>query len=163
MSPITRTLLAIIFKNPIILSIILGFCVSIFGIKLPVCLVSMFDQLGKTCGPTAMFAIGIPLTTLRLPKNKRQICYLCFIKLIIMPVITLLLLILFGASEFMIASGFILSALPVAATTFIIAQKYEIYVLKTTELIILSTIISIATLTLAIFYLSHNYSAVLLQ
>ncbi len=41
-----------------------------------------------------------------------------------MPVITLGLLILFGASEFMISSGFILAGLPVAATSYIIAQKY---------------------------------------
>ena len=160
---ILRTLFPVIFKNPIILSIILGFIVSVFNVKLPDCLVNMFKSFGQTCGPTAMFAIGIPLTTLRLPKNKRQICYLSFVKLIIMPVITLGLLILFGASEFMIASGFILAGLPVAATTYIIAQKYEIYVLKSTEIIILSTIISIFTLTFAIIFLSHNYPSVLIH
>jgi len=160
---IIKTLLPVIFKNPIILSIIFGFIVSILNIKLPECIISLFKELGQTCGPTAMFAIGIPLTTLRLPKQKRQICYLCFLKLIIMPLVTLPLLILFGASNLMIATGFILSAMPVAATTFIVAQQYGIYVLKTTELIILSTIISVITLSIAIIYLANYYPNVLLQ
>ena len=153
----------IIVKNPIILSILIGFLLSAFNVKLPKSIAGLFTQLGSTCGPCAMFAIGM---TLKLKLPKRIIPELVIInvaRLIIMPAIVFSLLLLFNASQLMAATGLILSAMPVAATTFIIAQQYETDVHESSDMVISSTLISIITLSIAILIISRYFPAIFIS
>jgi malonate transporter and related proteins len=153
----------IIVKNPIILSILAGFLLSALNIELPKSIAELFSQLGSTCGPCAMFAIGMTLT-LKLPRRIiPQLVIINLARLIVMPAIVFLLLLLFNASPLMAATGLILSAMPVAATTFIIAQQYETDVHESSDMVISSTLISIITLSIAILIISSYFPSIFIS
>jgi len=160
---IIKLMKKIIIKNPIIFSIIIGFVLSALKIKPRTPISELFSLLGSTCGPCAMFAIGMTLV-LKIPKRIiPKIIIVNVAKLMLMPAIVFVLLLLLGASPLMTATGLILSAMPVAATTFIIAQQYEISVQESSDMVLSSTIASIITLSVAILIVSRYFPATLLS
>jgi predicted permease len=156
-----RKIFAIIYKNPLVLSIAAGVIFSLFGIPLPKCIDTLFSYLSSTTGPLSLFAIGMTLT-LRIPKNIGKLIWIDSLKLIAMPLLTFILLKLFHASELMMATGLVLSSMPVAVTSYIIAQRYNTQVQESSDIVISSTVFSIITLSVIMVIISAFFPEVVL-
>ena len=151
----------ILIKNPLLMSIVIGILFSSFKIKLPASVESLFSYLSATTGPLALFAIGMTIT-FRMPKGIPHLLLVSFLKLIIMPLITFLLMLAFGATPMMLGAGLVISCLPVAVTSFILAQKYDSYIQESSDIVISSTVFSIVTLSIVIAIVSALYPSILI-
>ena len=88
-----------------------------------------------------MFLIGK-----KIPKQKGKIFGLCALNLIILPTITYIIGRAYGLEGIPFKVTTLQAAMPLAATTFVLAQKYKIAEEIVSSAIVVSTIVSIITL-----------------
>lgn len=135
-------------KNPLVVSSVAGIAWSEAGWPIPTPFVTLFQLLGASASPCALFAIGLFLASRPLAADLAEVTWISFLKLIWQPLICWALIVAFFPMEpFWAASAILLAALPTGALTFVIAQQYEVYVERTSAVILVSTIISVVTLS----------------
>ena len=140
-------LLALV-KNPLVVAPVLGLLVSFLGLPLPEPAINLFDLLGAAASPCALFAIGLFLSSRPLAADLSEVGWISVLKLLWQPLLVWWLADTFFPMEpFWLASAILLAALPTGALTFVVAQKYEVYVERTSGVILISTIASVLTLS----------------
>ncbi len=137
-----------LIRNPLVVAPALGVAWSALGLDVPIAAETLFDLLGAAASPCALFAIGLFMATQSLTSDLAEIGWITVIKLIWQPLITWwLAMTLFPMDPFWTASAVILAALPTGALTFVIAQRYDLYVQRTSAVILVSTVASVFTLS----------------
>lgn len=147
---VIRTVALGVARNPMIVSIALGFAWSASGLPIPVPANEFLTLLGNAATPCALFAIGASLAE----KSAERLVvatYLSITKLIIHPAAV-------AASAFWLfpveryAAGVMVAAaaLPVAGNIYIVAQHYGVAPQRASAAIFLSTAASILTVPIVI-------------
>ena len=135
-------------KNPLVSSPIIALPFTIFNIELPLLVSRFLDLLGSAAAPAALFAIGMSFINKPIKTKFGEISTFVFIKMFVQPFFTWLLVTYFFKLEpFWASSAILLSALPTAAMVFVIAQEKMEYVREVSSTIVVSTIISVATIS----------------
>lgn len=151
---IFRTIGVGLVKNPMIVSIVLGFMWSATGIPLPTPVNAFVTLLGAAATPGALFAIGASLAGKSTEKVEVAL-WLSFCKLILHPAFVALAAIwIFPLEPYQ--AGVIISAaaLPVAGNVYMLAQHYGVAPQRVSAAILVSTAISIVTVSLVIGWVS---------
>ncbi len=142
-----------LLKNPMIVSIVAGLCVSAMGWTLPGPIREFTDILGGAATPGALFAIGASLAG----KSAERIsvaAWLSFLKLIIHPLAVFIAAFwIFDVDPFAAMIMVTAAALPVAGNVYILAQHYGVAPQRVSASILISTVISVVTVTLTISFL----------
>ena len=142
-----------LLKNPLIIAAAAGIAVSLSGLPLPTPLVAFFDLLGASAGPCALFAIGLFLAGRPLAADLGEVGWITALKLLWQPLITwALIAAFFPLDAEWRAAAIILAALPTGGLTFVVAQRYGVYVERTSATILVSTILSVPTLSVLLFF-----------
>ena len=142
-----------VVKSPLLLSAAAGLAVSAAGLELPVFVVTFCDLLAAAVGPCALFAMGLFMVGRSFTAGVGEVSWLVALKLVVQPAVTWVLAYpVLGIDPLWAASAVILAALPTGALVFVLAQRYDIYVQRSTAAIMVSTVISLATLS-ALFLL----------
>lgn len=137
--------------NPGIIAIIVGFLIFISPVKLPQILYDAFNFIGNTNTPIAMIVLGTyiaesGLTTLF--TNKRTY-FICFIKLILIPLIMVGIYKLLPSSLNDIKKVLLIAmSAPVAVTVSMFSQIYGKDYKYAAQLVGLSTLLSLITIPL---------------
>ena len=76
-----------------------------------------------------------------------EISWLVAVKLVLQPLVTWAFAVYLGLPPFWLAAAVILAALPTGALTFVVATNYEIYIERTSAVILASTVVSVLTLS----------------
>ncbi len=140
-------------KSPLVLAMVAGLAVSAASIALPDPVVRFFDLLGTAAPPSALFAIGLFLVGRSVRRSITEVAWLTFLKLVINPLLAWALAVhVFGLDDMWVAATVILSATPVGSTLFVLAQRYDVYVQRTAGVILLSTVLSVATVSAVMVY-----------
>ena len=135
-------------KNPLVMAPAAGILVSALEIAIPRPIESFFSILGNAAGPCALFALGLFLYGKPLKAGIAEVGWMTFCKLILQPLVTWIVAVpVMGLPPFWAHAAVILAALPTGATVFVIAQRYGIYVQRSSALILVSTVLSLATLS----------------
>jgi len=139
--------------NPLVVGPAAGIAASALALPLPKALQVFCDLLGASAGPCALFAVGLFLASQSagaLVGGKRAIeaGWLTLLKLVGQPALTFLLARLFGLDARWSFAAALLSGLPTGALSFVLAQKYGIYVVRASAVILASTVLSAITLSL---------------
>jgi predicted permease len=143
----------LILAYPLVLSASAGLAWSATGLPLPVPIENFCSTIGAAASPTALFAIGLFMVGRQVTAGLAEVSWLVFLKLIVNPAIALLLILLFFPMEpIWVASAVIMSALPTGGLVFILAQKYDIYLQRSTSAILISTVLSLLTLSAVMIY-----------
>ncbi|MDE0310345.1 MAG: AEC family transporter [Acidiferrobacterales bacterium] len=143
----TASILSVI-KNPLIVAAVLGAMLSLSGLQVPEAADRFVVLLGSAAAPCALFALGSSIDEDRAEFLQLQIFVISLIKLVIHPLLIWFAMShLFSVDEGWARSAVIAAAMPVAVTAYILAQQYNIYVARTSASILLSTLVSVATLT----------------
>jgi malonate transporter and related proteins len=145
-----KKLILSLIKNPLIMAPFLGMLFACTRLHLPSFIETFGHQFGATAGPCALFAIGQTLVGKKLFAEKLEIGEVGFSKLLLQPALMFVFILMFKVSPLWAACGLILSALPCAAITYIVAQQYKIYEHNAAALIFATIVLSIITLTLFI-------------
>ena len=134
--------------NPNILAVILGMIVFFVGIKLP----SFFtDAVGFVSGattPLSIICVGYMLSTAHLKKifKKWKPIIPAAIQLIAGPLVTFFALRALNFPDIVVAVCTLIQALPTATSLSLFATKYGGDEVESSELVVISTLLSIATL-----------------
>lgn len=122
----------------------------------PVSVSRLLDYLAQAAAPCALFAMGVTLALRPLKRVPRELGAISVLKLVVHPALCWVLLSLFGNfSPVWVYSAVLLAALPTAANVFVIAQQYGVWVQRASASVLVTTVLSVATVT-AIIYLIVN-------
>ena len=142
-------------KNPIVIGSLIGVGISASGIKLPSGLAMMIQQIGNTSSPCALFAVGMVLAkAMRYQKDSSLFSVANFVelslinlfKLALQPVVAFVMLKCFGVSGDYLVMGVILSALPTAASVYLLAQRYNTQASTSAQGILFGTLVTFFSL-----------------
>ena len=147
---IFKTIALGLMKNPMIVSISLGFAWSASGLPLTGPIEEFVTLLGAAATPGALFAIGASLASNS--AEKLQIAgWLTFCKLVLHPIfVAVAVLFLFPIDPFSAGVVIAAAALPVAGNVFMLAAHYGVAPQRVSAAILVSTALSIVTVSAVI-------------
>jgi len=135
-------------RNPLLVAPALGLAASALAVPLPTPVVTFCELLGATAGPSALFAIGLFLVGKPLRSGLGELSWLVAAKLVIQPAVTAwLAFVVFPMERHWAVAAVIMSALPVGALAFVLAQRYGVYTQRSSTAILVTTVVSFATLS----------------
>ncbi len=142
-------------KNPLILAIFAGLTASAAGLDNPTPLANFLDLLGDTAGPCALFALGATLAGRKVAGGTAEVSYMTFMKLAVHPAaLFLTTTVLFDVQPLWATAALLGAALPVAANVFIVARQYDVYVVRTSSAILVSTAVSMVSVSALLLVLN---------
>lgn len=140
-------------RSPLVLSAVAGLAWSATGLAVPLPLANFCDTVGAAAAPAALFAMGLFLAGQSVKSGLGEVGWLVFLKLAVNPLLALLLTVtLFPMDPLWTASVVIMSALPTGTLVFVLAQKYDIYLQRSTAVILISTLLSVLTVSAVMVY-----------
>ena len=137
-----------LFLNPGSVSVLIGIPLFLLQVKLPDFLLDTMARVGACNSPMAMIVFGTFLANCNF-KNffvKKEVYFVSFLRLILIPVIMLFVFKLIGVSGNMFIALTISASAPVATNTAMYAAKYENDTALSSELVGQTSIFSIATM-----------------
>lgn len=136
-------------KHPCIVSIFIGIVWMIFPVPLPLFLENTLTGLSKCTVPVSMLAIGAMLADSKLKQFlDPSVLYYCLIRLVVYPLLTLGVLTILHVDGLVTNVTVLLTGMPMASTTAILADKYNYNSAFASQCIFVSTFLSIVTLPL---------------
>ena len=145
-----------LLKNPMIVSISLGFLWSATGWDVPRPVNEFLGILGAAATPGALFAIGASLAG----KSAERLSvagWLSFCKLVLHPAaVAVAALWLFPVDTFEAAVMIAAASLPVAGNVYILAQHYGVAPQRVSASILISTAVSILTVSAVIAWVAER-------
>lgn len=145
-------------SNPLIMAPILGLGWSLTGLGLPEPVAALFDLLGASAGPSALFAIGLFLGVQDSralygdPRSGEVAASIAF-KLLLHPALVYGAAWVAGLDPFERFAAVLLAAMPTATLAFIMAQQYRYYVARSAAIILGSTVLSLLTMAAVMVFL----------
>ena len=137
--------------NPILIAFLIGMCLFFLPIELPAALAGMVATIASMNGPLAMIVLGAYLAQVPLIELvKDPDTYLCTaVRLLVIPILTMLLLTLLPGKYQMIRMAVLLAAsAPVGSNVAIFAQLFGANYRNAVKDVCLSTLCSILTMPL---------------
>ncbi len=139
-----------IFKNPIVLGIVLGSSFGLTGWHLPDVIDHTLGWVSSATTPSALMAVGMGLAQHSFRAALLKGCVISALKLVVQPVIVYALCRLIGLSEWQTNATTLLSSLPVAINLYIMANEFESEEAAASNAIFVSTLISAVTVPLTL-------------
>lgn len=139
--------------NPCLIAVSLGFILFLFSIELPYPIFRSLELLGNTASPLSMMFIGFILAEVPFKEVYTDLnaFVVSLVRLIVFPVMVLVILKTMGFTGMLIKVPVIITAMPAAANTAIMAARYENDYKLGSKVIFISTLISIITIPLIVF------------
>ena len=143
-----------LIKHPCIIAIMIGTFLMLSSVSLPPFLGNTISGLSKCTTPLSMITVGAMFANSKWSDFlDPSILYYCFIRLIVFPAIVFGAVRLLGIDLVLGNVAVLLSAMPMAATTAILADKYNYNGETASRSIFVSTLLSIVTLPVICFVL----------
>jgi len=137
-----------LLRSPIFLSTALGIFFSVYQLSVPAILEDTIEMLAPATIPVALFCLGASLQIKRTSLAYKDIAGLAFIKLIAHPAFTLGTFYLLGITDTIwLATTVLLTSLPTGALAHTIALKYGVFEKESSQIIVVTTVLSALTLS----------------
>ena len=150
-----KEVIHIIFTNPCIIAVLLGLSKMLLGIDLPAPVSDLLTSLGRCASPLAMILIGMILGQCGFGHLlSRSNLKFAFVRLLLIPVMVLIPCVLLGIDSLVTSVAVILAAMPAGTTITVFADRYHANAEFSANVVVLSTLISIAILPLWVYVLA---------
>ncbi len=138
--------------HPFIIATAAGILAAWLQFRPPLALDTMLDYLAQAAAPCALFAMGVTIALRPLKRVPGDLFPITLLKLVVHPAICYAILTAIGGfpAEW-IYTAMLLAALPTATNVYVIAQQYGVWVERASASVLITTIASIATLTLILY------------
>jgi malonate transporter and related proteins len=150
------TILRRIGTNPLILAALLGALVNFTGLPIPQPLDTLLTMLARAAPPAALFALGVTVALRPLAGFRGEIPTILLFKIVVHPVLVYLLLQFVTADPMWIGVAILMAALPTAANVFVLATRYRAFVEGASNVILISTVISVFTVSAIMFMIDNQ-------
>ena len=151
--PDMKTTLINIFKNPILLGIIVALPFAFFDIHFPLFINKTISGIANTATPLALLSIGATFEGRKAIKKMKPTLIATFIKLIALAALFLPLAVYFGYRNQELMAILIMLGSPATVSCYIMAKNTGNDHVVTSSIIVLTTLLSSVTLTAWIFIL----------
>ena len=144
-----KTIARSMMVNPLLLAPFAGILWSLTGYDLPAPVDTFCSILSAAAGPCALFALGLFLVGKPVSEGIGEVSAMVVLKLLIHPLIVGWLA--FGVVDLAplpAALAVLMAALPTGANCFVVAQKYGIFVQRSSSAILFSTLLAGLTVSL---------------
>ncbi len=135
-----------LIKNPLIVGVLIGICANFLGISLTGPIKQWMVYLGNTATPLSLMTVGAGLIIMLDAKKIGAISFTLFLKLLVMPAITLLFLWLFNVSGLTAGVALLFAAMPSAGNAYILSRQMGGDSEAMASMITWSTLLSIITI-----------------
>ncbi|WLD57627.1 AEC family transporter [Salinispirillum sp. LH 10-3-1] len=142
-----------LFRNPLIIGVLLGLLWSITGWDLPGLANSTLQGLADLTLPVALICVGASLQFQSLRNNRYLVMIASGFKLIVIPVLAVGIAYLLGFRAEALGILFLMMASPTAAASFVMARAMTPWGELAAEIIVVTTFFSLLTTTLGLFML----------
>ncbi|MEQ5110485.1 AEC family transporter [Providencia vermicola] len=150
-----KQLLLPIIKNPLILSCVIGILLNLSPVGLPFGSEQLLKLLAAASLPLGLICIGGALQTTTLRKEFKPIILSTFLRLLAMPVLTLIMAKLFSLPNLETILLVIFFAIPTAPTAYILTRQLNGDSQLMAGIITLQTIIAVFTLPIVLLFVMH--------
>lgn len=153
--PILVSVLSVIWKNAILMGMVLGFIFNILELSLPRVLAVPVEMIASSAIPAALFALGGILSQYKPSGDLKIIGMICFLTLVFHPFIAWVLSSqVFNIQRSLIQSVVITAAMPPGLNAFIFASMYRRGTRIAASSVLLGTIAAIITSSVYLYLLS---------
>ncbi|BEP30225.1 AEC family transporter [Helicovermis profundi] len=134
--------------NPGLVALIIGFILFLFSLNLPTPIYKTLKLIGSTTTPLSMMFIGFILADVHYKEIITDISciVLSIFRLIVLPLTVLFVLKLFGFSGYLLTIPVLMTAMPAAANTSILASRYDNDFKLASKATFISTLFSVITI-----------------
>ncbi|MBR1556027.1 MAG: AEC family transporter [Oscillospiraceae bacterium] len=139
-----------VLRSPAIIAIVIGMVLFFLQIELPSVVAETFEEIGSLNTPLAMIVAGATIIQTDLLKvfKKPRIFYLCFLKLLLIPILTILAFRLFPFDKTVEMTVLAAIAAPSAAICTMQCLNYNRNAAYASEIFGVTTLFSIGTMPL---------------
>lgn len=143
---IVREVATVLVRNPLLIATALGIMASFWSVPVPLPVGNFLDLMASAAGPAALFALGLSLVGRSLFTGFAEVAWISVLKLAVQPALTwVMVTYVFAVDPHWAMAAVLLSALPVGAVAFVLAQQYDTYTRRTSAAIVLTTLASVVT------------------
>lgn len=141
--------------NPGIVSVFIGLFIFLFSIKLPIPIQKTLELVGSMTTPLSMIIIGSTLADSKIASifESKSIYFGTIVRLILIPVITFVVLKFIGLKDFYLSIPVIITSMPAAANTVIMAEKFGGDAEFASKIVFITTVLSAITIPLVLILL----------
>lgn len=135
--------------HPVPLPIIVGLLFAQTGLVLPDVLDKPLHLLGSAFGPMALVLVGVTLTQVQVGPHLKSALGISLLKNMALPSLVAALGLGLGMAGLPLTVMIVTASLPIGANVFLFAQRYEVAQDLVTASMAVSTVLGLATITLA--------------
>ena len=151
-----RKVVLSLLRNPLVAAPLLGLVVAIAQWPLPAAVLQFTTLLGAAASPCALITIGLFLAQGKPTEHHGAVWRIVSLKLILHPLITFVLVYwVFNMPPMWASIAVLLAALPVGTGPFMLAKLYEREPAVTSRAILISTVLSVATVSALLALMGH--------
>jgi predicted permease len=138
------------------ISSLLGILLFLLQIRIPGPILSALDLTGKMTTPLSMLLIGALIANVNIKElfSDWKVYWTSFIKLLVIPIVTALLLKLMNYNAMVISICTIMAAMPSAATNAIFAKEFDVNPTFASIGVFITTLLCIITLPLMLYFIT---------
>lgn len=138
-----------LIRNPIFVSTVLGVVWSALTLPVPTVVDKALGMLAPAAVPVALFCLGAGLQFTKGSFKVGELSWLISVKLVLHSLITYLTFKVFGVDNHSwLLTAVLLTALPTGALAHVVALKYQNYATETAQIVVLSTLLSMLSVSL---------------
>lgn len=143
-------------KSPTIIATVLGLVLYLFGIRFPDTISKTLEHISSLNTPIPMLVAGVTIAQTNILKalKKPRLLFVCLLRLLILPMITVLVLQFIPADNTVFMSVMLTAACPTATICTLFSIKYGKNDLYASEIFAVCTILSAITMPLLIAFMN---------
>ncbi|MBK1645821.1 hypothetical protein CKO25_14390 [Thiocapsa imhoffii] len=151
-----------VFKDPLVLSAIIGLALAITGLRLPGWLNQTLQSLGSAAVPTALVAAGMAISLIEVRKHMAEVIWITIVRVIISPALAIALAMMLGMSP-MLSIALVLS-FGVATAQLIVplSEKSGVYRTEGASIVGTTTVAMVFTLPILIWICAQIWPGAIL-
>jgi malonate transporter len=155
---VLRSSIVNVLKNPIMMSILLGFLWRLTGFGVPVPLHNLLTLLGRAASPLALFCLGATLPGISGGiLVLREAVLVTIIKLLILPISVGAMCWLVGLPDLQWRVALVTAAMPTGANAFLLARRATDFAEASATAVVLSTGASILTIAMLLNWIGLSH------
>lgn len=142
-------------RNPLVLATLAGVSLALSGLALPLPVAGFLDLLGSAAAPCALFALGGTLVDAPKGEARGEVAVVSLARLVAHPALVAAGAFWLVAMPTHLAQAAVLvAALPTGATCFVVGQRYGVYALRASTMVLATHVFGVFTLTVLIAWFS---------
>lgn len=144
-----------LISNPNLLALAFGLICFLFSIDKPEPIDLVFEQIGGLTTPLAMLTVGAMLhgSSVRVIVRNRTLWVTSLLRMVWMPLLTYFVLKRFGVEGLAMGIPVVMAGMPAAANGAIFAQIYDADYQLSSQMVFLTTLLSVASIPLLVLLL----------